>query len=537
MARNSKLILCKNIKMDRQYKNVVNLSEANMLALCRSSGIYITEQSNLSIIKHNKELKVNISYENCLKGNYIAFQNPTYSNKWFFAWIDEVEYISNECTRITFTIDSYSTFHNQITSKACYVIREHVTDDTIGLHTIDENIDIGEVIQEAGTLDALYTSTYGYWVGVTSSYIPAHTENEEDSVPAKQFDGVTIYNKTVFGKQLILFKITDVSAYVNVALYLLHCNADNHIGDVQDMFILPNLAVNELTVTYCEANIGGHDYDFYFPAMSDSPRTFNTTINKRHSFTGLTVRNNKCFVYPYNYLLVSNNQGSHNIYKYEDFSTTSCVFENQFAVSIGGSGRLVPKDYKGMTTADDDTLPLGKYPTCGWSADSYLNWLSANAITMPVKLANLGASVLSPKNLTLNGAMSTASEIASVMNEFREAKCSPNIEGSTAIGDVIFSADRNCFIFHEMRCKNEYMKQIDDYFYRFGYKVNTIKIPNMSHRQNFNYVEIGSDEEIGYGEVPSKYMEEINNAFRKGITIWNNHTNLGNFSVSNNIVS
>ena len=39
-----------------------------------------------------------------------------------------------------------------------------------------------------------------------------------------------------------------------------------------------------------------------------------------------------------------------------------------------------------------------------------------------------------------------------------------------------------------MRCKDEYMKQIDDYFSMCGYKINEIKIPNITGRRNFNFV-------------------------------------------------
>ena len=52
----------------------------------------------------------------------------------------------------------------------------------------------------------------------------------------------------------------------------------------------------------------------------------------------------------------------------------------------------------------------------------------------------------------------------------------------------------------------------------------------------FISIEIGMNESIGYGSVPSKYMEEINGACRKGITIWHDHSNLGDFSLNNTIV-
>ena len=79
------------------------------------------------------------------------------------------------------------------------------------------------------------------------------------------------------------------------------------------------------------------------------------------------------------------------------------------------------------------------------------------------------------------------------------------------------------------------MKIIDDYFTRFGYKINNLELPNIVGRRNWNYLEIGQSENIGYGSVPSSYMEEINNACRKGVTIWHNHSNIGNYNLDNSI--
>ena len=87
-----------------------------------------------------------------------------------------------------------------------------------------------------------------------------------------------------------------------------------------------------------------------------------------------------------------------------------------------------------------------------------------------------------------------------------------------------------------MRAKKEYLEIMDDYFTRFGYAIKCLTTPNITGRKYWNYVEIGSSEEIGYGEVPSNYMEQINNACRKGVTIWHDHSNLGNYGLNNSIV-
>ena len=94
-----------------------------------------------------------------------------------------------------------------------------------------------------------------------------------------------------------------------------------------------------------------------------------------------------------------------------------------------------------------------------------------------------------------------------------------------------------------MSVNNEYAKIIDDYFTRQGYKINQIKVPNMSHRQNYNYVQIADDDNVAYPNnhnnicPPPKDIDTINKLFRRGVTMWNNHSNLGDYSVSNNITS
>lgn len=94
----------------------------------------------------------------------------------------------------------------------------------------------------------------------------------------------------------------------------------------------------------------------------------------------------------------------------------------------------------------------------------------------------------------------------------------------------------NNYMFKQMQCKTEYIRQVDDFFTRFGYKVNRLKTPNITGRRYFNYVQVGSSDDVASGSIPQKYMKEINDAFRKGITIWHDHNSIGNYSVSNTIV-
>ena len=543
---NSKILLVKNIHIDRQYTNVLSYSESQMLELCQAN--LVAQADNYSFLRPTGSIMAGFTYAQCLQANYIAFQNPDYSNKWFFAWIDDVIYKGDKNTEITFTVDAWSTWFDKWQKKTCFINRQHTNDDTIGLHTMPENLDIGEVVQENITEDLAYGNDLGYWIAVASNWkIKDGSSGAEllESDKGTQYSGITVYDNTVFGTQLFFFHITDLSSFKDLVLLLLRTNADGHIEDVQNIFILPDVAIDQSKLQSHTAKVISDENTFSFYTMSYdmSPEKFNTEINKITSFSDYTPKNNKCFVYPYNYLFVSNNQGSNNIYKYEDFNTKKCIFENQFSIAIGGSGRIVPKNYKGMATNDDEALALGKYPTCAWSSDAFTNWLTQNSVNMAVSLgltAGAIAGTIATGGATapaLAGAvMSVAGNIGNTIGQFYQASLLPNINGGQANGDVIWTCNRNMFSFRQMRVKTEYLKIIDDYFTRFGYAVKSLAMPNITGRKNWNYVEIGANEEIGYGEVPSKFMDTINNACRRGVTIWHNHDNIGNYNIENNII-
>ena len=542
---NSQIILAQNINMDKQYTNVLSYTESQMLTLCREN--QVASANNYSFLRATGTILVEFSYAQCLQANYIAFQNPDYSNKWFFAFIDDVIYKGDRNCELKFTVDAWSTWFDKWQKKTCFINRQHTNNDTIGANTVPENIDVGEVKQEFITEDLAYGNDFGYWIAVASNWkIKDGSTGFEvlDSDKGTQFAGVTVYDNTVFGSQLFLIHITSTSDFANLYLLIARSNMDGHVEDIQNIFVLPDVAINLAKITSHTAKMGDDlSFTFYTMNYDLTPEKFNTTINKITSYNDYTPKNKKCFVYPYNYLLVSNNQGSNNIYKYEDFSTSNCVFENQFSIAIGGSGRVVPKNYKGMETNDDEALPLGKYPTCAWSSDAFTNWLTQNSVNLATSLAltigGVAGSVATggaTLPVAIAGVTSVAGNIAGTIGQFRQASLLPNISGGQATGDVIWSCNRNLFSFRQMRAKTEYMRIIDDYFTRFGYAVKRLETPNITGRRYWNYVEIGSSEEIGYGDVPSKYMDIINNACRRGVTIWHNHANIGNYSLSNTIV-
>lgn len=208
-------------------------------------------------------------------------------------------------------------------------------------------------------------------------------------------------------------------------------------------------------------------------------------------------------------------------------------------------GRLVPTNYKNLDYAIDESISLGKLPTFQWSSDSYTNWLTQNAVNNEINLVNtLGNAVSNLASGNIAGALISSSQ--GIMNSYKafyEAKLLPIKTSGTNTGNVSFSDSITNYFIIRMRAKTEYLRQIDDFFTRFGYKVNELKVPNISGRANWNYVEIGEGEICAYangnnqnGQVPQVDLDIINSQLRGGLTIWNDPENIGDFNLSNGIV-
>lgn len=65
--------------------------------------------------------------------------------------------------------------------------------------------------------------------------------------------------------------------------------------------------------------------ELQYPGQN-APISVTKTINKVTTVNGYSPRNNKLKCFPFNYMLISNNNGSSNILHYERFQNTTCNF-------------------------------------------------------------------------------------------------------------------------------------------------------------------------------------------------------------------
>lgn len=550
MAKNSIVMICKNIKLDKNYQNVLTYKENQMYELCYNNKISI--DNNFSFVQDSENsILVPFTYENCLKSNYMAFQNPRYSNKWFFAFVDSVKYTSDKATQINFTIDNFATWFDYWSPKSCFVVREHTNDDTIGANTIPEGLETGDFIINSMipiNIDAGIT----YTIVAVSEFLPdfASTINPYYSVYTGLYSGL---------KYIIFDDYTSVSNFIRAY------NNEGKTDAIYSVFVLPRALFPTLTRYQTTYNPLSLPITLYIANNSDDYIDMYTTpdITTPTALDGYTPQNNKLFIGDYNYLMVTNNVGQNYTYKYEDFINNTARFKTVGAITMGGSIKAIPMNYKKFLDDESESMyswsygiTAPKYPTCSWITDPYTNWLTQNSINvLGVEInkedqAGLGLLSIAAGGLLMAtgvGGMAGAglmlggatSMFNNMQQNYQHDKIPLQANGSTSSGDITYSAGHMYIPCFKMTIKQQYARSIDEFFTRFGYKTNRLKLPNQTGRTYFNYVEIGSSEIIGYPNdkgCPADAMEEINRIYRNGVTLWHDHNRIGNYN-DNTIIS
>lgn len=531
--------LCKT-PLENDYKNQLTFANATSQQTYFNSKV-VTSESDYTYIKKDNTMVVGKPIDDIISCNYLFYKNTGFTNKYYYCFITNMEYVNENATRITIETDVYQTYMFDIVKKACFVEREHVNDDTIGVNTTHEGIDTGEfIVNEVEYFDELASTSH---VVIGMSKLPEELETSSTNLlNAKQYNG--IYSGLYY---LVFFTFADASKFLAIM------DVEGRAENVYSVFMVPGSLFNKTgtwtTFSKTLSIIGETitvSYEF-LPQTTGATVMATETVTINSTLNGYTPKNNKMFTKEFNYMNVTNNGGGNVEMAYEDFLNNSPKFHILGSVCPGCSIKLIPDDYKKYDTTSypnytnylfDYGLTGAKYPTCSWNSDSYTNWLTQQGVDHTFgqlgDVATLGVLMASgnPMGVALGG----VSIIKDVLTENLKRETSPiQAKGNVNCGDVTYSATMTCFAVYQMSCRYEFAKRIDDYFSMFGYKVNDVKIPNTTGRTNWNYVKtIDCNFE---GDIPQMYLNKIKEIFNNGITLWHNATTFLDYSQSNNIVS
>lgn len=526
MVQNTTLRICKGIPWDNTYQHVRLFDSQTArdtyiqgkTAYTYTNYGYISK-SNIIVVEGKADL-----YRDC---NYVAWKNTGYSNRWFFAFITDVVYVSDNTTNIVFEVDLFQTWFYDITIKPCYIDREHTNDDSIGASLTEETVMMGDPVR---------ITTHNFNVGYTW-YM--YATQKEDHV--EETFGSDIY--TAPGKAG-----NELSGYYKIYVGAL----DREAGFQGKSFVQ---AVSDFYSGYGKQESLVSLFAL-FEKDSDANRY---EVNRPTTFGNYTPKNNKLFIYPYNYCTVVM-CGNEVPFRYEWFEGGKAVFGVKNTKYAGNSTYVYPVGYQkegiGNSNFDiEDSVPTGALPSASFNTNSFANYL-ASAVPS-VAIGAVGAAIgnyvsaagevaaakkvisFKPKYIPTVGEVFKERELTdalgtvtnSISDFGQHALNSRSVSGTTTLSDLVYEKNLNIRV-KEMQVQEEFARIIDDYFSTFGYKTGIVKAPNITGRKSWNYVKTIAS--FVTGDIPEKAKEFFRNLLDNGVTFWH-VDDIGNYSLDNSI--
>lgn len=515
--------LLKNVPLNSDKKHTIKFASLSAQNTYMSSKVKYS-MTNATYIKSERVVRVPFNAENLYDCNYCMFQNAGFGTKWFYAFITHVEYVNTEVSAISIELDYYQTWQFDITIGASFVEREHVSDDRVGLHTIEENLDTGDYIM-TGSTNVVSTNP-----AVMVMYLPDNLAQ----------DNVHIRANVLTPCETLAVVTPD----------------DAHLGGIGEYLATRCALTPERVALLCmiTSDMVGDGSGGTFEEEWSISRSESVVFRNSSGTDTYVPKNNKLKCYPYCLFTVDNYNGTVGQFHWEDFvnpfSTTFKYRGTPFPTPVMECYPLEYRtNYSSVTQVDSKQFSIvyDNFPMIPWAGDTYKQWLNS---TYRKQAASIGASVLNTAvagalgyaTLGVGGAIAgVVSSGIGVANQITQHELSrqdhqlhgSNINGSVQSSGINWSDNRVGFRCIQYQIKAEYAQMIDEYFTRFGYKVNRYKVPELNSRQSFNFVK--TVDCVVKGGAPNDALKEISALFDRGITLWHT-TDIGNYSLNNGIV-
>ena len=545
----SKIYFLQNIKLDDGYINTLNWASLEDQERYFRSNTYVFVDA-LSYIRYTDGvIRIKGSMRTFYKCNYMMFQNTSFENKWFYAFIKKIDYVNNSTVEITYDIDVFQTWFAVPRFNNVFVEREHVADDTVGLHTLDEGIPTGYMVsfgggkkfnieQPAGTneMDIILETTFQI--------------AGDGSLPAK----IEYLGGVLRGTNMAVFK----SSARDQLAYVLGWINDRGLGDgIVAIYMFPDFLLDTEQTTNPLAYLNGAFKDITYYTIKDVIYDLPAKVSFSTKLMGYTPKNKKLLCYPYCFAYASNGSGKNVVLKYEFDAKENNTFEANYCAQPSANGTLMAQ----LRLKDQDVymfeLPIGGFPQVAYSYDKYSDYLALNQNKLEFQRTQMGINSITGavsagavgamagfKTGGLYGAVAGAAlgvgnsvwqsiqGMAQISAEKADIAAQPNgLVGSAQTPDTLLLQDRYALMFHQMCIRPEYAKIIDDFFSRYGYKVSALKTPSITTRKNWNYIQtVGATIPT---EMPAEVESKICSILDRGITFWHNPETMLNYDADN----
>lgn len=513
------IYLLANVECDKSYDNVKYFVTKNAQHDYMSDKI-VKSFTNQSYGRVNKgTFRLFCKADDVYQCNYLMFQNTAFGNKWFYAFINSIEYVSNNTCEVRFTIDLFQTWFLDCTLGQCFVEREHVTDDSIGAHTLNEDVPTGEMITAIEEQLTEFSKQYTYGV--------------EICISDTQLSGIanqpTWFDKPVLSGIFQGSKIGTTDNSDDLLTFLNNVISAGYQSTIIQIFTIPKI---------------------FAPSGTDSRvQTTRELPALPTKFGNYTPLNNRLYSSPFVDYVVYAPTGNKMVLHPELFSD----YENRIVTFSGNQSvtpqiMCIPTNYKitgGTNKTEGYTLNYGikgsfLYDAYQAEIASYgVGNIGGNILKWTPRLLSSAGSaaqsispVIGAEKLTYGNVSSALSGVGNIVGTvgdvLKETHDTSELSGASG-GSVLWSQQILDTFVQVRQVREEYARIADNYFSMFGYKVCRLKVPNIDTRPSWNFVKCSTVTITG--AIPADAEELIMSVLKKGVTFWK--TSFGNYTANN----
>ena len=534
ISPNSDIILYSGMPLDDTYTDTLYFDNLSAQTSFFQNNSYIKRTFAVNTYQRINE---GVFDANCLADeiydcNYMAFRNTNFGNKWFYAFINRIEYVNNGMARVNFSLDVIQTYLFDAVLEDCFVEREHSQTDEIGEHIETEPIGVNEYVYDFYNPLTFPNDIYACDICVMYCDIPETTGATVEG---------NIYGNIYSGARIKCFgPISQDPGDMAIMMTSIDGLLEDYIkspDSIVSIYISPHF------ITQGERQ--GKDLRGYWSSAApwvhatwNMPSGSDTFVDYGHNTQtaqSYKPKNNKLYTYPYSYCHVDNANGSTLQLRFELFEDNTpqfCAFGSPISpIQLS----IVPHEYKNQRDAIrgimTEKLTLDEYPVCSWNYDTFRAWVAQNTVPQLINLA--GSGMMGAMGGGVKGAMvgMAGSSISMATSTYTASIKADTLRGNALSGNANFASNFANFNISRARPPINEVKIIDDFFTMFGYAVKRVKTPNRNARPHWTYCKTGGAKVIG--KCPSEALKKICEVYDNGLTWWKNASDVGNYTLDN----
>lgn len=358
---NTTIYILNNIPLNKSYEHTVyypdkdTQAQAFMKYKKYTLTDYSYQRSQLGTIR------VALKYEQLIDCNYLMFKNTNFENKWFYAFITGIGYVSNDVTDVYYDLDVMQTWCYDYEFLPTFVDRQHSKTDALYENTQPEGLELG-IVYDFMARVGLYPLN-----GADENFLILATTSPQGAHPRPRVISGSL------------------------------CSLYSTVGNESD-------SISTLK-TYIDNGLESNIIAIYTCPPSNK-LTIDKSFKRKQTLGEYHPRNYKLLTYPYSFICAYNDLGQEMELHYENFRDANGKPPVDFDYSYSfralttqlpqPQSNLIVKNYLQYGTTRDTydvyyhTLCYNVFPTGAFSGDAFKVWLAQNKNTYSASLNAIG---------------------------------------------------------------------------------------------------------------------------------------------------